>query len=86
MRQVYMGSDHHVKVGSFPNQGVLDSDHTGSVLGFRLTCDIEGWRTVKGGSPRYGGHIARMSDTVPLQPVNPNGAVGIRLCLDWTQT
>ena len=83
MRQVYMGSDHHVQVGSFPKQGVLDSDHTGSVLGFRLMHDIEGLRTVRGGSTQYGGHIARTSDTSSLQPTDPNRAVGICLCIDW---
>ena len=86
MRQVYMGSDHHVKVGSFPMRGELDPDDTGSVLGFRLMHYIEGWRTVKGGSQRYGGHIASTSDTIPLHPEVPNSAVSIRLCVDWTQT
>lgn len=83
MRQVYMGSDHQVKVGSFPSRGLLDSDSTGTVLGFRLTCDIEGLQTVRGGSTRYGGHIARTSDRAPLQPHDPNRSVGIRLIADW---
>jgi hypothetical protein len=83
MRQIYMGSDHRVPVGSFPSQGVLDSDCTGNVLGFRLTHDIEGLRTVRGGSTQYGVHIARTSDTIPLEPTAPNRAVGIRLCIDW---
>ena len=86
MRQVYMGSDHHVQVGSFPKQGVLDSDHTGSVLGFMLMHDIEGWRRGMGGSHRYTSKIGGVLDDAPLDPNLINTAVGIRLCVDWTQT
>ena len=83
MRQKYVGSDHQVVVGSFPKEGALDADHTGSVLGFRMVHDIEDWRTVRGGSPKYSASAAGNKDNLPFGPSAVNTAVGFRLVAVW---
>ena len=82
MRQVYVGSDHHVKVGSFPMRGELDSDDTGNVLGFRVVFD-NSMRRVAGSSSHYPPRVARRSGTDNLHPEEVNQVVGIRLVADW---
>ena len=82
MRQVYVGSDHHVKVGSFPTRGALDSDDTSSVLGFRVVFD-NSMRRVAGSSSHYPPRVARRSGTDNLHPEEVNQVVGIRLVADW---
>ena len=85
MRQIYMGSDHQVEVGSFPTQGALDSDHTGSVLGFRLTWDNVG-RVLRGGCwPGVGPQLARVADRSYDVPSSRFDDLGIRLCADWSE-
>jgi len=85
MRQVYVGSDHHVKVGSFPMRGALDSDDTGNVLGFRLVYDCA-YRVFRGGGwvddPRYARVAYRGFD----DPGDRNNSLGLRLVADWNAT
>jgi hypothetical protein len=85
MRQVYVGSDHQVKVGSFPTRGALDSDHTGNVLGFRLVFD-EAYRVCRGGSRDYGANYARAAYRNGDYPGYHRGDLGFRLVADWDAT
>lgn len=82
MRQVYLGSDHQVPVGSFPKQGVLDADHNGAVLGFRLTHDAE-MRALLGSAAHYPPRHSRTVGRDTLLPDESSDIVGFRLTADW---
>ena len=85
MRQIYMGSDHQVEVGSFPTQGALDSDHTGSVLGFRLTWDNVG-RVLRGGGWGDDPQYARVASRSYDDPGYRFNCLGFRLVADRNAT
>lgn len=80
MRRVYYGSDFQSK-GAKAKDGILHTDSTGTVLGIRLVHD-DVVQVFRGGSPLYGGHVARVADRGLYQPDQSKKAFGIRLCAD----